>query len=760
MLSPGDKLGRYTILARAGSGAMGVVYRARDTRLHREVALKTLRPDALDQPERRHRFTHEALAASSLAHPNIVVIYDIGREADADFIAMEFVPGRTLDQLIGGSGLPWRDAIRHACQIAAALEAAHASGIIHRDLKPTNVIVTESGLVKVLDFGLAKLLGRTPADSTQIDTTAPTIEGSVVGTAAYMSPEQAEGRQLDARSDIFSFGSVLYEMLTGRRAFQGDSAFSTMAAILRDQTAPLPGGLPPDLARIIQGCLEKDVARRFQTMAEVRRALERLTNVHASSEGAVSLARPCAASIAVLPFASLSADKENEYFGDGLAEEIINALTKVPGLRVTARTSAFAFRGKDQDIRTIATALNVDTVLEGSVRKAGNRVRVTAQLIKSSDGYHLWSERYDRELTDIFAIQDEIAGAIVQALREHLGCNVPPPARERRLPDVAAYTALLRGRYHRFRFTPESWQLARRAFEEAVARDPEYAEAYASLATFHVTEWALDICDPRTSVAAARANALKALDLDSRRADALAVIATIRAVHDYDWSAAAHDFQRALELDPGSPEVALHYAYWFLRPRGRLHEARQYYRAMIQSDPLSAFPLFAIAESYFFEGNLNGTIEYARKALEVDPAYWPPMTLSASAHAALGNAQEALEWLHKALATAPQEINVRSIAAAARAHAGDPQPARELAAELEARTGWQRVPAMLTLLYAALGDREACFRTAEQLIEQRSARAFWIASPAYARLHEHPRYPELLRRMNLDTSVSLATASP
>jgi eukaryotic-like serine/threonine-protein kinase len=758
MLSPGDKLGRYTILARAGSGAMGVVYRARDSRLQRDIALKTLPPEVLDRPNRRQRFSHEALAASSLAHTNIVVIYDIGREDETDFIAMEFVQGRTLDQLIAGSGLPWRDAVRYASQIASALEAAHAAGIVHRDIKPTNVMVTESGLVKVLDFGLAKLVYR-GSDITQVDTAAPTREGSVVGTAAYMSPEQAEGRQVDARSDIFSFGSVLYEMVSGRRAFQGDSAFSTMAAILRDQPSPLTGALPAELAHTVHRCLEKDLTRRFQTMADVRRALERLISVHASSEDATSAARTCAASIAVLPFASLSADKENEYFGDGLAEEIINALTRVPGLRVTARTSAFAFRGKDQDIRSIAAALNVDTVLEGSVRRAGSRVRVMAQLIKSADGYHLWSERYDRELTDIFAIQDEIAGAIVQALRRHLGCTMPQPARERHLPDVAAYTALLRGRYHRFRFTPDSWQQARRAFEEAVSRDPEYAEAYASLATFHVTEWALDMCDPRATVAAARANALKALDIDNCRADALAVIATIRAVHDYDWPGAARDFERALELDPGSPEVALHYAYWFLRPQGRLHEARQHYRAMIDSDPLSPFPLFAIAESYFFESNLNGTLEYTRKALEIDAAYWPPMTLSASAHGALGNKQEAIEWLGKAIATAPDEINVRSIAAAARARTGDPEPARQLAAELESRTGWRRVPAMLTLLYDALGDRDACFRTAEEVIDHRCARAFWLVTPAYPVLHEHPGYPELLRRMKLDVSVSIATVS-
>jgi serine/threonine-protein kinase len=763
MLSAGDKLGRYTILGRAGSGAMGVVYRARDTRLQRDVALKTLSGDSLDNQQRRQRFTQEALAASSLAHPNIVVIYDIGREDNTDFIAMEFIGGRTLDHLIA-AGLPWRDAAGYAVQIASALAAAHAAGIVHRDLKPTNVMITEAGVVKVLDFGLAKLLENSPSDSaaTWVGGPPPTIEGSVVGTAAYMSPEQAEGRAVDARSDVFSFGSVLYEMLTGRRAFGGNSVFSTMAAILRDD--PVPAGrithdVPGDLERIVQRCLEKDPARRFQSMAELRQVFQRLTESHraSSSDAAACAARTCLASIAVLPFASLSADKENEYFSDGLAEEIINALTKVAGLRVTARTSAFAFRGKEQDIRTIGAALNVDVVLEGSVRKSGNRVRIAAQLVKASDGYHLWSDRYDRELTDIFAIQDEISGAIVDALRQHLGCNVHEPQRDRRLPDVRAYTALLRGRYHRFRFTADSWQQARRAFEEAVQRDPYYAEAYASLASFHITEWALDLCDPQATVAAARANALKALELDGARADALAVLATIRAVQDYDWPGASADFARALELDSGSAEVALLYAYWYLRPLGRHHEARLQYRRILDMDPLSSFALFATAEAYFFEGKLDRTIEFAERALELDRTYWPPMTLLASTYTALGELGQTTHWLERAVAAAPNDITVRSIAAAAQARGGQPEPARLLASELERRSGWQRVPAMLTLLYDALGEIDLCFRTAEEIIEGRSARAFWVASPAYINLQKHPRYPELLRRMRLD-AVSVVSA--
>jgi serine/threonine protein kinase/Tfp pilus assembly protein PilF len=757
MLSPGERLGRYEILALAGSGGMGTVYRGRDSVLQREVAVKTISADGL-RSSGKQRFMQEARAASSLNHPNIVTIYDIGDDRGMHFIAMEFVHGRTLDQLIAGTGIPWRDAIRQAVQIASALEAAHAAGIIHRDLKPTNVMITEAGVVKVLDFGLAKLTAPQPVndDDTVTGYAPPTIEGTVLGTLAYMSPEQAESKPVDARSDIFSFGSVLYEALTGRRAFQGGSGLSTMAAILRDTPVPVSHfvrDIPPELQQIVEQCLEKSSDRRYQSMGDIKAALDRLNGNHSTLSSASFLTTmatlPCAASIAVLPFSNLSADKENEYFSDGLAEELINALAKVKGLRVTARTSAFVFRAKDQDIRAIGKALNVETVLEGSVRKAGNRVRINAQLIKASDGYHLWSERYDRELTDIFAIQDEISGAIVEALCEHLGFPMEQPERPRHTPDIEAYNALLRGRYHRFRFTPESWQLGRRASEQAVELDPQYAEAHSSLALLYIAEWALDIFEPKAAIAAARAAAERALALDNSLAEAQAVLATIRAAYEFDWDAAEKDFNRAFELEPNSPSALLQHAYWFLTPNGKLREARSEYRRVLESDPLSAFALFTIAQSYFFEGKFEQVIEYSQKALEIDPNYWPPTTMMANSYTYLGKPDRAREWIARALSIAPTDVTVRSLAASLQAMLGDPEPARRMIAELESQSGWARIPAMLAMLYDALGDADAAFRYAEEMIEGRSARAVWILCPSYRKLQAHPRYPELLRRMNL-----------
>ncbi|MGA8436972.1 MAG: protein kinase, partial [Candidatus Sulfotelmatobacter sp.] len=399
-LSVGDTLGPYEILSQIGAGGMGVVYKARDTRLDRMVALK------VSTEQYSERFGREARAIAGLNHPNICQIYDVG----PDFIVLEFVNGHPLLSPAEPGPLPLKRALEYAGQICDALEAAHQRGTVHRDLKPANILVTKAG-VKLLDFGLAKVVAQASTEGgfrqeDDTETVTLTQENTVLGTVHYMSPEQAQGKSVDARSDIFSFGVVLYEMLSARKAFGGENTISILAAILHMDPPPLTEA-PSEVARVVAGCLAKQPAQRFQSIAEVKQALKQ-------AAAAPVLNPP---SIAVLPFSNLSGDKENEYFSDGLAEDILNALVKVPGLLVTARTSTLAFAGKGQDIRSIAQGLNVEYILEGGVRKLENRLRVTAQLIKASDGYHLWSERYDREMTDVFAIQDEISQAIVETLK-------------------------------------------------------------------------------------------------------------------------------------------------------------------------------------------------------------------------------------------------------------------------------------------------------------------------------------------------------
>jgi serine/threonine protein kinase len=378
-LSVGDKLGPYELVAQIGVGGMGVVFRARDSRLHRDVAIK------IAGKEFSSRFGQEARSVAALNHPNICQIFDIGQ----DYLVLEYVEGTPIR-----GPMKVEEAVKIAIQIASALEEAHGKGILHRDLKPGNILITSNGITKLLDFGLAKSMAASDTDVTQ------TREGAIVGTAAYMSPEQAEGGPLDARSDVFSFGIVLYELLSGKRAFSGNSTAEVLSAILRDTPPPL--AVPAVLQRIVARCISKKPQDRIASMSEVRAALE----------GLLGKANDNLPSIAVLPFANMSRNTEDEYFSDGLAEEILNALTQIRGLKVIARTSAFAFKGKNEDVRGIAETLGVTNVLEGSVRRVGNRIRITAQLIQAEDGTHLWSQRYDREMTDIFAIQDEISAAI------------------------------------------------------------------------------------------------------------------------------------------------------------------------------------------------------------------------------------------------------------------------------------------------------------------------------------------------------------
>ncbi len=450
LLTAGIKLGPYEILAPLGAGGMGEVWKARDTRLNRIVAIKRL------MAAHSARFEQEALAIAALNHPNICQIYDVG----PDYLVMEYIEGAPV-----AGPMPLKEAVRVALQIASALEAAHAKGIIHRDLKPANILINPAG-AKLLDFGLAKLSDSGP-DATQ------TTEGAIAGTVAYMSPEQAQGRPLDQRSDIFSFGAVLYELLAGQRSFTGVSTAEVLSAVLRDEPRPL--NAPPDLVRIVRRCLRKAREDRYASMADVIAELSAaLERAHVNGNDPPS--------IAVLPFVNMSANPEQEYFSDGLAEDIINALVKVPGLKVTARTSAFAFKGQNTDIRKIAETLGVANVLEGSVRRASNRIRVTAQLITAVDGNHIWSERYDRQLDDVFAVQDEISAAIVAALQ--LKLSIGEAAKPRFTPKLPAYEALLKARHFHWKVTLESMEQAKEFYERAIALDPQYALAQALYANY------------------------------------------------------------------------------------------------------------------------------------------------------------------------------------------------------------------------------------------------------------------------------------
>ena len=451
----GQTISHYRILSKLGEGGMGVVYKAHDTKLGREVALKFLPGGLTGDPRARERFIYEAKAASGIDHPNICTIYEIDETDDHRiFIAMACYEGETLKQRIARGPLETGEILDVAIQIARGLARAHEAGIIHRDIKPANIIITTRGEVKIVDFGLSKLLGLAKLTRT----------GMTVGTAAYMSPEQARGEEIDQRTDIWSLGVVLYEMLTGLCPFRSEYEQALIYSILNEEPAPL-GSLRPDIPeemdQLVQKAMAKVPVERFRYAGELLAELSFLAKRReAESDRLLIGAAKALPSIAVLAFTNLSADKENEYFSDGLAEDIIDALTQVPGLRVMARTSAFAFRGKEADVREIGARLNVEHILEGSVRRSGSRLRVTAQLVKASDGYHVWSQRFDREMTDVFAIQDEISQAIVEKLRLRLSAG--RPLVKRYTENLAAYDLCLKARYHLLKMTQEGREAGRR----------------------------------------------------------------------------------------------------------------------------------------------------------------------------------------------------------------------------------------------------------------------------------------------------------
>jgi len=614
-LSPGHRLGPYEIVAPIGAGGMGEVYKAIDTRLGRTVAIKTLDGAHGD------RFQQEARAVAALNHPNICVLYDVG----PGYLVMEYIEGQPLH-----GPLPLGDVLHVATQVADALDAAHAKGILHRDLKPANIMMTTSG-AKLLDFGLAKILAEATDDATR------TMAGTVLGTASYMSPEQAQGRATDARSDVFSFGAVLYELLTGKRVFERESLLDTLNAVVREE--PRPPDSPA--SSVVMRCLAKQPDKRFQTIAEVRAALQQLRSKPAD----VVRTTP---SIAVLPFANMSHNADDEYFSDGLAEEIINALVQVPGLKVIARTSAFAFKGKNEDIRKIAETLGVTNVLEGSVRRAGPRIRVTAQLIQAGDGTHLWSQRYDRELADIFEVQDEIAAAIADALKLKLS----PPS-ERRMPSIPAYEAYLKYRFHQWRFTPEDSQRSRECLEQALSLDPGFALPYVGLADYHLALAAVGAMPSLEAMARARELARRALEIDPDLPEAHAMLGIVASVLDFDWHELERRIQVATAREPLSPHLRQWKAYFFLFSIGRPDEAAQHVARIIDDDPLCQMWHYTKALTLAALGREDEALDAIRRAVELDSQFWIGWMLQSLLHSVQGRHAESLHCAEKAIAAAP-----------------------------------------------------------------------------------------------------------
>ena len=733
----GQTISHYHILEKLGEGGMGIVYKAEDLKLKRTVALKFLPADLTRDEEAKTRFVHEAQAASALQHPNICTIHDIDETVDHQlFIVMDWYDGQTLKEKIAGGPLKTEEATSDTIQIAQGLQQAHEKGIVHRDIKPANIIITNDGVAKILDFGLAKLAGGAKLTRT----------GSTVGTAAYMSPEQARGLDVDLRTDIWSLGVVLFEMLTGKLPFRGEHEAAMLYSIVHEEPQPISSLLsdvPPDIKLSITNMLQKEPGERFQHMREL---LSQLGAIKKQDEAESEKPLP---SIAVLPFVNMSADPENEYFSDGLSEEIISALSKLESLHVTARTSAFRFRGKELDIREIGKQLNVSTVLEGSVRRAGNKLRVTAQLINVADGYHLWSERYDRELEDVFAIQDEISLAIVDKLKVRLLGADKARLAKRYTENFEVYDLYLKGRYELSRLTEEGIKRSLDYFQQAIQKDPNFALAYVGMASVYNVHAIVGQFSSNETMPRAKSELLKALKLDESLAEAHAWLGEVHLQYEWDWSSAEREFKRAIELKPNSPEAHQFYADYLIVTRSMEQASIEIARAR-DLDPLSTIPNTILAYQLYVLRQFDQVIEHCRKMLKTEPSFllqlhlWRALRQQNRLSEALAECKKLFTlFISREVAEAMKCVDDES------GYKGAVRAAAKKLVDLS--TQRYISPYLIATLFAHAEDDNKTLQWLEKAHEERDMVLYSIGvDPDLDRVRSSPRFTALLKKIGLE----------
>jgi len=732
----GKTISHYRTLEKLGEGGMGVVYKAEDTTLRRTVALKFLPANLTRDAHARERFMREAQAAAALNHPGICTVYEIAEADDGIFIAMEHIEGRSLRAELELGPLDLDRALHIASQVAEALQEAHDRGVVHRDIKPANIMVTPKDRAKITDFGLARLSG----------STLLTEAGTLLGTVAYMSPEQARGATVDHRTDIWSLGVALYEMVTGRRPFDGDHPQAIIYSILNDEPPPMSSA-PQPLARIVEGALVRNPEFRYQKAAEMAADLKEVRQDPQSRTLTLRRA-PLAVhpSIAVMPFVDMSPGKDQEYFCDGMAEEIINALTQLEGLRVIARTSAFAFKDKNEDIREIGRKLDVATLLEGSVRKAGNRLRITAQLVTVTDGSHLWSERYDRELDDVFAIQDEITVSIVERLKIELTPHEKTRLTATRQAEPEAYEAYLRANHYLARHfsailrDPQHQERVIELFQYAIDKKPDYALAWAGLADAYsvMCRWV----SPETYCPKARAAAMKALELDETLAEVHTAMARVYLGADSDWEAARREHERAIELNPGSAMAHCEYGMHLIW-EGWMDEGAAEMKRALELDPFDYLTNGAVGLFLIYARRYDEAHEQIEVMRELFPGNQFVERIAASCYVRMGTR------LDEAIATMERLGFFGVCIGTAYVTAGRRDKALEYIAGLEEEKG-VRHTYKIAVTYAALGDRERAFEWLERTYTTAPQDLTQVnADVEFDFLRSDPRFQALMRRAGI-----------
>ncbi|MHC4084334.1 MAG: protein kinase domain-containing protein [Planctomycetota bacterium] len=740
----GQTISHYKILEKIGEGGMSVVYKAQDTTLGRLVALKFPSEQILADEAKKTRFVREAKAAAALDHPNICILHEIGQAQGKTFISMAYLDGQSLYEKIKVGPLNLDEAVDIAIQVAQGLYEAHEKGIVHRDIKTGNIMVTAKGDVKIMDFGIAKLASETTE-------TRLTHQGAIMGTVEYMSPEQARGEPVDYRTDIWSLGVVIYEMLTGRLPFKGDKDPAVIHAILYEEPEKLRNfrrEIPALLEQTVLMSMQKEPANRHENLGVLISRLRAIRRDYLTS----STPYKKSPSIAVLPFTDMSPEKDQEYFGDGMAEELINALTHVGDLHVIARTSAFAYKGKSVTVAEIGGDLNVETILEGSVRKAGNRLRITAQLVDTTNGHHLWSDRYDRDMDDVFAIQDEITSAIVDELKPKLLGQEKAKLAKRQTVELQAYQLYLKGRFFWNKRGAQNLEKAIEYFDKAIEEDINYAAAYAGLASSYMLIPIYRSVPPAEYVSKARDNALMALKINDSLAEAHASMGFIKVWYERDWDGADAHYKRAFELNPGYANTPHWQSQSFLF-RGRFEEAVKEMERAFELDPVSVVINKDLATAYFFTGQLDRTIEFSTKALEIEPAMQ-------FAHYHLGLVylersmyEEALEEFQKENQLQPYTPEVSNpLIVLTYMRMGKKELAKKFLEQAVEQSKQRYTPPYnLASLYFAIGDKDKGFEFLNKAYDEQDC---WLIilklGPVFETVRSDPRYIAMLKKMNLE----------